>query len=105
VHDVGVILTREDVPRSTHVGCQLINFVEETIDSHAANMRIAQVSYQKIICRRLAEVGILEIHTANPKTLFLQAPNQVRSYEPTGSAHKRRLHLTTPFTTATMSSQ
>ena len=95
MHDVGVVLTREDVSRPAHVRRQLINFVEETIDGHAAMLRVAQVGDQKIVCRGLAEVWIFEIHTANPNTLFLQAPNKVRSDEPTGSAYKRRLQSIT----------
>jgi hypothetical protein len=87
VHDGGIVVSSEDEARSTHVGSELIDLVELTIDDISAGDGIAQISYDEIVSRAWGELGKLEIGAAHPRALGSQPPHQMRTNEPSSSTN------------------
>jgi hypothetical protein len=72
VHDVGVMLTGEDIAGAAHVRGQLIHLVEATIDDAATELGVAQVTDHEIIGLRLGVGVVFEIDAADPEAFALQ---------------------------------
>jgi hypothetical protein len=71
MHDIGVMFASENVSCSTHVGCKLIDFSETPIDHLAAELRVSQISDDKIISFRLRKLIEYEINAADPEAVAL----------------------------------
>jgi len=59
VHDVGVILTGEEIAGPTHISGELINFVEVSINGLPTIRAISQICYDEIVRRSLGKLRIL----------------------------------------------
>lgn len=86
MHDVGIVVAREDISGSAHVGRQLVQLVEPAIDRGAAVIGTPEVADDEIVGLGVAEFGKLEIDPADPEAFTLQAADQVTADEPAGPA-------------------
>ena len=75
------MLAGEDVAGAAHVGRELVDLGEAAIDDAATFDGIAKIGDDEIVGRRRRELGKLEIDGTNPKSLGLEALNQMRSDE------------------------
>ena len=75
VHHVGVMLAGEDVAGPSHVGGNLIDFVEAPIDHLPHKIRIAKVTDQKIVRFGFAKARKLAICASNPEALAPLPPH------------------------------
>jgi hypothetical protein len=91
VHDVGVVFTREDEPRPTHIGRKLIDLIEPTIDHATANRGVSQVAYEKVIGGRRRELGKFQIDPTHPKALASQTLDEMASDKSSSAKDQRRL--------------
>src|SRR5262249_43285561 len=101
MHHVRVMFTGEDVARSPHVGCELIDFVESAVDHLSHEIGITKIADHEIIGLCLAEPRKLEISTSHPEAFALESPYKMMTDEATGptnqcsfSVHWLRGHLT-----------
>ena len=78
----------EDIARSTHIGCELINLVELPVEDIANQLPVTKVAEDKVVRRGLREFGALEIYAADPEALRLQPSHEVASNEATGAIHQ-----------------
>ena len=67
MHDVGIVLTSENISCASHICGQLVDFIESAIDNLSAHILIAQVADYKIICRGFRKLRIFEIDTPDPE--------------------------------------
>jgi hypothetical protein len=89
VHQVSIVFTGEDVPGSAHVGCELIDFVEPTVEHVSYQVGITKVADHKIIGFSLAEPWEFEVGASHPEALALEPLYQVVPNEAAGPTHQR----------------
>jgi hypothetical protein len=75
VHYIGVILAHKYVSGPTHIGRQLINFVKSTINNMSAEVGVAEIANDEIVSFAFRIFVVLQVNTANPKSIRLQALN------------------------------
>ena len=66
VHDVGVVLTREDEARTAHVGGKLVDLVEAAVHDRPAVRLFPQIGDDEIVGFGFAILGELQVDSANP---------------------------------------
>ena len=71
MHYIGVMLTGENVSCSAHVGSKLIDFGETPVDHLSAELRVPQITDDKVVGFRLRESIEYQINTADPKPVML----------------------------------
>ena len=59
VHHVGVMLAGKNVTGTAHVGRQLIDFVESTVDRRMADILATQIPDHEVIGQRVAILRVL----------------------------------------------
>jgi hypothetical protein len=91
VQDVGIVVAGEHEPRSAHVGGQLVDLVEVSVDHVAAHRRVREIANDEIVGLGFAVRIALAIHAANPELFALQTLHQMPPDEAAGTAHQRRL--------------
>src|SRR3954470_18543236 len=79
----------EDVARAAHVGGQLVDLVEAAVDHLAAQLLLAQVADDEVVRLGGREGGELEVDTANPEALALEAAHKMAADESPGAANQR----------------
>src|ERR1044071_9531186 len=97
MHDVRVVLAREDIFRATHIGRELIHLVKAAIDDLPADILIAQIPDDKVVGSRVGKLGIFEIDRSRPKALTLQSANQMRTNEAAAAKHQSSTHPYSPI--------
>jgi hypothetical protein len=96
MHDVGVMLAGEYIAGAAHVGGELIDIIETSIDDRATKALIAQVANDEVIGVRLRIFMKFEIDAPNPIAFFSQAFYEMAADESPGSTDKRFPHDNTP---------
>jgi hypothetical protein len=89
VHYVGVVFPGEDVAGSSHVGCELINFIEAAVDHLSHKVGIAKVADREVIGFCLTETWEFEIGSSDPKAFPLEPPYKMVTDEATGPTDQR----------------
>ena len=92
MHDVGVILAREDETGTAQVRGQLIDLVERLIDDVPAVHRIAEIRDHEVVGRRRREFGIFQVNAPDPEPLALEGLNEMRADKSARAAYDRFLH-------------
>jgi hypothetical protein len=85
------MLTSKDVTGTTHIGCELINLIEATIDNRATKALVPQVADHKIVSFGFREFVKFQVDPPHPEPVTLEPPNQVTADEPTGPTDQRTL--------------
>src|SRR5690348_10835042 len=93
MHYVRVVLTGKDIARTTHIGGQLVYFVESMVDNVSAEILIAQIADNKVVGSRFGEFRVLEIYASYPKTFILQSPDKMRSNKASGAENQSSRHF------------
>jgi hypothetical protein len=75
------MLAGKDITRSTHVGCELIDFVETTIDHASHEVWIAKVADDEVVSFGFAEPRKFKIGTADPEPFPLKATLPVIDFD------------------------
>src|SRR5262249_8137159 len=88
MHHVGVVFTGKDVARSSHVGRELIDFVETAVDHMSHEVRITKVADHEVIGFCLAKPRKLEISTSHPEAFVLEPPYKMMTDEATGPTNQ-----------------
>jgi len=81
VHDIGVVLTGEDIAGATHIGSKLIDLIESAIDHGTASTLIPQIRNDEIVGYRFCEWWIFEIDASDPEALAIQTLHKMTAYE------------------------
>jgi hypothetical protein len=81
VHDVGVVLTGDDVAGATHVCGKLINFVESTVHGRAARHVIREVTDHEVRRPRSERTRDTSDRRYEPAAFSLQPLDQMASDE------------------------
>jgi hypothetical protein len=89
VHDVGIVLTGEDITGSAHIGRKLIDLIETAVDHMSHEIWVTQVADHEIIGLGLAEPRELEIGASHPEAFTLEPFDKMVADETTGPAHQR----------------
>jgi hypothetical protein len=95
VHDVRIVLAGEDIAGTTHVGRQLVNFIEIAIYYAMDGILLAQVGDNEVVCFGLGVFVKLEVHTTHPKTFTLEALDQMAADKAARAKYQCRLHSET----------
>src|SRR5690606_32681111 len=71
---------------------QLVDLLEGALEVErgAAGGHVAQIGDLEVVGRGGRELGILQVHATNPKSLGPQPPREVTADEPTGAQNQRR---------------
>jgi hypothetical protein len=88
VHNVGIMFAGKDVASAPHIGCELIDFIEATVDNMSHEVWITEIADHEIVGVRFAETWEFEIGTSNPKTFPLKTPDEVMTNEATGPTNQ-----------------
>jgi hypothetical protein len=75
MHEVSIMLAGKDVTGSSHVGSQLIYFIEAAVDYVSNDVLVTQVTDDKIIGYGFCKPGIPQIYTAYPKSILFKPPD------------------------------
>src|SRR5689334_14245694 len=92
MHDLGVVLARENISRPAHIGGKLVDLIARPTGDVSSKARATQVADREAVGRAGRELGLLQIGAGNPEALALQCSHQVRADETTGPAHQSRFH-------------
>jgi hypothetical protein len=92
MHYVGVIVSGENISGSAHICCELINFIEASINDFANGDSVTQVANHKVVSVCLGELGKFQVNAADPEAVAFEALHEVATYETAGSAHQCRFH-------------
>src|SRR5215217_2803435 len=99
MHDIRVMLAREDVARAAHVRGQLVHLRKGSIYDRATERLVTEIADREIVGLGFSVLVELQIDAADPKTLLLQAPHQMSTYEAAGTADESSFrHYGTPVT-------
>ncbi len=86
MHDVGVVLAGEDIPRAPHVCGELINLGKVTIHDSIANPLISKISDHEIVGRCFTEFRIFQIDTSDPGALRFETSDEMAADKSAGTA-------------------
>jgi hypothetical protein len=86
VHDIGVVIAGEDVAGSSHVRCQLVDFIKSAIYDRLANMRIAQIPQDELVCGGRGMLVILDVYPPDPVAASFEILDKMATDEASGSA-------------------
>jgi len=92
VHDIGIMLSSENVPCATHISRELVNFVKSTIYNFSANYRVAKIANEKVIRIDFSVFRELQVDAPYPKSFALQPVGKVTANEASGTKNKSSFH-------------
>ncbi len=87
----------EDIARTTHIRCELIDLVEGPVENASDRQGIPEISQHEMIGSIGGIVVVLEIHSAHPTAFCFQPMHEVAANEPPGPADKHSLHGSGPL--------
>ncbi len=87
MHHVGVVLSGEDVAGAAHVGGELVNLVETTIDNLFAECSVAQITADKVVGFRLGMLMKFDVDAADPKSFSPQPLDEMAANESASTAN------------------
>jgi len=73
VHDMRVVRPAKHIARAAHIRGKLIYLVNILVENRFPAFAVAKIRDDEIIRRAQREFGLLQIHSAHPVTLLLQA--------------------------------
>jgi hypothetical protein len=77
VHHLRIIVPREDIARASHVCCELVGFVEMSVENSVPALSTSQVSNDKIIRGACAVLRVFQINASDPVAILLQFPRKM----------------------------
>ena len=92
MHHRGIVVTGEEVARSTHVSGQLVHLVERPVDDVADKCRIPQVTLEKPVGATGSKGRPDQVDTGNLIALPAEPIGQVRADKSPGPTNQDILH-------------
>jgi hypothetical protein len=92
VHHVGIMFAREDVARTTHIGGQLIDFVDAGQD-RLDGLDVPQVAENELVGRSRAEFRPFQVGAPYPTSFGSQSLYEMAADEATRACNQDSLHV------------